>query len=242
MKAYSVLTLLLGSLLANGGQAPKETAKVERVFGSIEDPDRDCKFELDGDKLKLTMKGGKQYDYGDDVKNCPRTLREVKGDFVVTVRSFAVLPENAEPAKGKLAEAGAGLIVLGPKGVTWRSGMHDFRGAERNLMLSLPGTRGPAGLEIKAPGAGVFTRFSRKGDSLDLSVSADGKNWSSVVTLSKLGLGGNPYGWECTVLATQKMILPCFWTSSASSRSREKEIDGCEIGGRRSLIRRADSF
>jgi hypothetical protein len=187
--------LLLGSLLApaapvqkDAEKEKKEREKVERVFGTIEDPDRDCQFVMDGDKLKLTMKGGKQYDYDAKVKNCPRAVREVKGDFVATVRAYAVLPENAAPAEGNMAEAGAGLFIRGPEGETWRSGMHDFRGKQRHLMLILPGSRGPAGLEIKAPGAGVFARFSRKGDSLDLSVSEDGKKWTSVLTMSKLKL------------------------------------------------------
>jgi hypothetical protein len=195
MRACSACVLLLGALVATAAPVPKEREKeqkerekVERVFGPIEDPDRDCQFVLDGEKLKLTMKGGKQYDYDDKLKNCPRAVREVKGDFVVTVRASAVLPENAAPAKGDMAEAGAGLFVLGPKGEAWRSGVHDFLGEQRHRALILPGTHGPAGLEMKAE-QGIFTRFSRKGDSLVQSISGDGKKWISIVTLSELKLG-----------------------------------------------------
>ena len=53
--------------------------RVQRIFGTIEDPDKDCRFTLVKDKLELTMKGGKQYDYFEKLKNCPRAVKGSEG-------------------------------------------------------------------------------------------------------------------------------------------------------------------
>ena len=152
MKSISVSVLLFASFLGIAAQAPKESdkEKMQRIFGTIEDPDKDCRFTLVKDKLELTMKGGKQYDYFENLKNCPRALKEVKGDFVATVRVYAALPEKAQAAKGQTAEAGAGLIVLDEKDRDYRTGMHDFRGKVRNLMLVMPRARRRGGLSAQA--------------------------------------------------------------------------------------------
>lgn len=191
MRSIAICALLFASLVAVAAPVPKEAdnEKVKRLFGTIEDPDKDCRFAIVKDRLELTMKGGKQYDYFEKLKNCPRILKDVKGDFVATVRAFAVLPEKAQAAQGQQAEVGAGLIVLDENGRDYRSGMHDFRGKDRHLMLTIPGSHGPAGLQIKQPGNGVFTRFTRKGDSLALAVSGDGKMWNEILSMSRLKLG-----------------------------------------------------
>ena len=190
MRILPACLLLLCPLLAPAVPSPKETdrEKVERAFGKIEDPDGDCQFALVDGKLKLTMRGGKQYDYDDEgVKNCPRVLREVKGDFVLSVRAHAVLPKKAVAVKGRWAEAGAGIIIIGPKGKAWRTGMHDFLGKERNLMLIVPNSHGPCGFEINNPGDGIYARFTRRGDTLALAHSGDGKKWVEPVIFGKLG-------------------------------------------------------
>ena len=122
----SAWTLLLAlPLVAVAAPVPKETEaeKIEKLFGKIEDPEKDCKFALDGTKLKITLKGGKRYDYDLDgkVKNCPRVLREVKGDFVMTAKIIARLPDKAEPGEGDYPETAAGLMMTGEGEVGWRA-------------------------------------------------------------------------------------------------------------------------
>lgn len=181
--AWLVLILPLVSVAA---PVPKESMKeqVEKAFGKIDDPDGDCKFTLEGGKLKITMKGRKRYDYWEKVTNCPRTTREVKGDFVVTAKVYAELSEKAVPVKGDLAEAGAGLIILGEEKQAWQTGMHDFGGTKRNWMLIAPGPHGPTGFGIKYDGDGAHVRLTRKGNKLTMSIRSDGKEWAEPISMS----------------------------------------------------------
>jgi regulation of enolase protein 1 (concanavalin A-like superfamily) len=191
MRSLSVAVLLVSSFLASAAPDPPDSdkEKVQKVFGTIEDPDKDCRFAMVKDKLELTMKGGKQYDYFEKLKNCPRALKEVKGDFVATVRAYAALPEKAQAAAGETAEVGAGLIVLDENGRDYRTGMHDFRGKDRHLMLVIPGAHGAAGLQLRPPAGRAYTRFTRKGDSLTLSISSDGEKWKEVLSMSRMKFG-----------------------------------------------------
>jgi regulation of enolase protein 1 (concanavalin A-like superfamily) len=183
--------------LAVAAPVPKEseTEKIKKLYGEIVDPDKDCKFKLDGEKLLITMPGGKRYEYWDlDEKppwnqandwkaltNCPRVLREIEGDFVVTVRAYASLPKEPKPAEGTLAEAGAGIIVVNDKGRVWRAGTHDFLSGkgQRDLMAIIPGSHGPSGFELTpgSEGVGLDMRFVRQGDRIRLEHTNDGKKW-----------------------------------------------------------------
>lgn len=93
--------VLAASLVAAAAPVPKETAeqKLARVFGTPVDPNKDCTFDFDGNKL--TIKAGK----GDHALHvaqmrmaAPRTLKEVEGDFVAEVKASAEHPTAAKPA------------------------------------------------------------------------------------------------------------------------------------------------
>ena len=201
MLRITAVLLVLASL-AVAAPVPKESEaeKIKKAFGEIVDPDKDCKFKLDGEKLVLTMPGGKRYDYWDEklpgkpseqekpITNCPRVLREAEGDFVITVRVTAALPKDPEAAEGKMAEAGAGLFIMNDKQRVWRSGMHDFAmpGKDRNLMAIIPGSHGPAGFQLTAgkPGAGLYVRMKRQAGKLSPEFSGDGKKWQGGITMT----------------------------------------------------------
>lgn len=99
MKAATLLMLL--PLVAVAAPVPKETdaQKLEKAFGKPVDPNKDCEFAFDG--KKLTMKAGKG-DHALHVQQgrmaAPRTLKEVAGDFVATVKAAAEPPKDAKPA------------------------------------------------------------------------------------------------------------------------------------------------
>lgn len=182
--------LLVCPLVAPAAPVPKvsEKEQIEKTFGTIEDPDKECTFGLDGDKLKITLKGGKRYDWDrkGKVTNCPRVVREVKGDFVTTVKAHAELPDKAEKAAGEWAEVGAGLIVMGEKDDARRTGMHDFRLDRRLLAITIPNLEGPGGLGLDTAGEGVYVRFTRKADWLATEYSLDGKKWKKTVSTGSM--------------------------------------------------------
>jgi regulation of enolase protein 1 (concanavalin A-like superfamily) len=186
----SVWLLLLAPLLATAAPVPKETdkEKIEKQFGTIDDPEKDCTFALDAGKLTITMKGGKEYTWDRDEKvtNCPRLTKEVKGDFVVTAKVSAELAEKAEKAVGKWAEAGAGVIVIGDKNFARRTGMHDFRTDRRSLAITIPNLEGPGGLGLDSAGNGVWVRLTRKGEWLTAAFSLDGKKWKDTVSTGSM--------------------------------------------------------
>lgn len=190
--ARSAWTLFLAlPFTAVAAPVPKETEaeKIERLYGKVEDPEKDCTFKLDGNALKITLKGGKRYDYDMEgkVKNCPRlTGKEVKGDFVATTLVHAELPDGAKPAEGDMAEAGVGLILLGEKERFRRVGMHDFLDAKRMSMAVLFGCHGQAGVDIKGSGAGIYVRLTRKGEDVEIHLSTDRQKWVWAMTQGKV--------------------------------------------------------
>ena len=162
-----------------------------RGWGTVVDPDRDCTFVEDKGKLTVKVPGSLHdlYPEQTDPKkryNAPRVLREVKGDFVATVKVTA----DWKPGD-KLAGAitvpynGAGLLI-------WVSDTQFIR-LERNLWVRSGRTfsyTGPLyyteGREANNPninssecfkGRSTWLRVARVGENLTTSISHDGKEW-----------------------------------------------------------------
>lgn len=191
----SAFVLFALTPLAVAAPVPKESEseKIKKLYGEIVDPDKDCKFRLDGEKLLITMPGGKRYDYWDNhpelkpgdkqesLKNCPRVMRPLNGDFTMTVLFAVSLPDKAEPVFGKYAEAGAGIMVLS-EGRMKRFGLHEFGGGKRFRMFTLEGSRGAAGIPADDHPGSVHIRLTRRDNLLKFAISDDGEKWSNLVS------------------------------------------------------------
>src|SRR4051812_14203958 len=88
-----VVFLVAGAALAAPVPKEDDAARMVRVYGIAEDPDKDTGFKPSGDTLHLILPQEKRL-LGWRTANAPRVWREVRGDFTVAVRvSFPIRAE-----------------------------------------------------------------------------------------------------------------------------------------------------
>lgn len=174
--AYNVLTA-----------APVKERKAQTIegWGTVIDPDRDCKVKEDGGKVTITVPTTHHdLTYTDDGKklNAPRILRDVKGDFRVQVKVRAFpLPQANTSSSGKHSFVSSGLLVWhddknflrfdraaagGPFPFVWAEHFEDGKSVTHKL--------------VRAGADDTLLRVVRTGDKLTLSFSGDGENWTEV--------------------------------------------------------------
>lgn len=192
LKALLVITaMLLAWRLPAPAAENKEAARAIPGWGSVIDPDGDCKIEQAGGAVKVTVPGKGHDLYPPDSRmNAPRVLAPVTGDFTVQVKVSADFDPGRAPAEGiNRAFHGAGLLI-------WQDELNYFRfergelfrrgdGAHLyfapTLQLRRAGTYHDLGPPVR--GQPVFTepatyfRVQRKGDRMSAWYSRDGKDW-----------------------------------------------------------------
>jgi regulation of enolase protein 1 (concanavalin A-like superfamily) len=175
--------LLVLPALTVAAPVPKgtEADRLRRLFGTPVDPDGECKFLLDGARLRITVPNSPHMlDPGRRVTNAPRTAREVEGDFTATVTARLI-----QPARG----AGQPVFEVGL--VVWHD-EQNFAKIGRSLRFQGEGVQiGGTGAGTVAGrqqfgwgmgGAGYDTenvalRATRTGNTIKMAISKDGKHW-----------------------------------------------------------------
>jgi regulation of enolase protein 1 (concanavalin A-like superfamily) len=192
-----VILLVAVSLPVTAAPPPTETeaAKLKRLWGETSDPDKDCTFSLDGDRLRISMPASvHSIDISGNRKNAPRVLRDAIGDFVMNVK----IVKTALPAGfGQDGLAGAGLIISDDEyvatfqrfhtrtvtadGIVGRAECYRFRNnyvdPDRlqnvaRVAMSMSDLL-PPGMADKP----VYLRLTRKGSEFTTATSPDGKTW-----------------------------------------------------------------
>lgn len=195
MRRLPFLSVLALPLLAVAAPIPKETdaEKLAKLFGTPVDPLKDCKFTLDGTKLTLTAGKG-DHDLAVEAKemNAPRVVKEIEGDFSVSVKVSGEYPKGAKGATEKrtIVFYGAGILV-------WEDEKNYVR-LEKAYIDSLNGT--PVNCygswELRAGGEWVrrgtnedfkmdakdpaYLKLARKGNKFTAAISTDGKKWTEL--------------------------------------------------------------
>jgi regulation of enolase protein 1 (concanavalin A-like superfamily) len=191
-----VLPLLFAlPLLAVAAPIPKETdaQKLARLYGLPVDPAKDCKFTLDGDKLTITAgKGDHDLSVQSNEMNAPRVLKEIEGDFEVTVTVSGPYPKGAKGASEKrtIVFYGSGILV-------WDD-TNNYVRLEKAYVDGLNGTpincygswelfaggewrrRGSNADFVFDPTDTAYLKLSRKGSVFSASLSKDGKEWKEL--------------------------------------------------------------
>src|SRR5262245_38221240 len=106
-----VAMLLVSSPVA--APVPDENQIRDR-YGNWVDPDRDCKLEVKGGKLRVAIPDKlHSMNYNAAKYNAPRLWREVEGDFTAVVRVSFPIPGGGGPfaVTNRWAYHGAGLIA-----------------------------------------------------------------------------------------------------------------------------------
>jgi regulation of enolase protein 1 (concanavalin A-like superfamily) len=196
-----VLAFALGCAGAGVVAAPvpkeNDAARMLRIYGTTVDPDKDCAFEMAGEKLRIMIPAKHHSRSLNSTQwNAPRVARVVEGDFTVTVRvAFPIRPlpgPDADESEDRFATAG--LVVWEDNGETvWvtRSESHAVDRQERfgwnwwlngsNRLVSVAG--------FDKVGEAAYLRLARKGPKLTTNFSRDGKEWTPDTRLGVLDVG-----------------------------------------------------
>jgi regulation of enolase protein 1 (concanavalin A-like superfamily) len=148
------------------------------------DPDRDCRFQIAGDKLTIAVPGT-DHDLGAERgrMNAPRLLLEVEGDFLAQVRVGGDFqPSTDATAPGKVPVVGAGLVLLVDDktyvrlerfGVYLQTRYDDFASWE----LRRDGRRTFTRTSPRLVESTTYLRMQLRGNRMLGSVSEDGQRW-----------------------------------------------------------------
>ena len=191
--ALSVLVSLAAPRLNSSVLAQKKSSKSISGWGTVMDPDKDCKIGFKDKKLSITIpatvhelnprRGG---------MNAPRVLRKVKGDFKVRVKVTAEFkPGTKSKGRGRPFN-GAGILI-------WQNDSNYLR-VERNAYWAGPTLRCyPPLMEYWRDGMysganenpttadyfkgkTTWLEANRQGKNVTVSISHDGKEWKLVKT------------------------------------------------------------
>jgi regulation of enolase protein 1 (concanavalin A-like superfamily) len=166
------------------GPHPEPEGKPLGAWGDAVDPDGDCTFDDQGHALAISVPGT-LHDLNADIDkfNAPRVVREVSGDFSVTVKvvgEFKPGPKSHNPKS--VPYNGGGIFV-------WQDSDNYIRlerGAviRRNKVGTFAifeerewGARGAVNNGKLDPGT-AYLRLQRRGNRILGYTSKDGKNWA----------------------------------------------------------------
>jgi len=157
-------------------------------FGTVLDPDGDCKFTVQSDKLTITLPGK---DHALCIEqnrmNAPRILRELSGDFIAQVKVTSEMPKGAESVVGSRRPFhGAGLLL-------WVDEKTYIRLEKAQVVINGE-TSSYANFELRKDGdftiggstdvtpsdKTTYLRLERRGSKVYGAASDDGIQWASL--------------------------------------------------------------
>jgi regulation of enolase protein 1 (concanavalin A-like superfamily) len=188
----AVLLGFVGSrnALCQGGQGTKPIPG----WGDPIDPDKDTTIGLDGSVLTIAVPAGTHELKPAPARcNAPRVLRDVEGNFEVSVKLSETNDAVIEQPDGTSNRAyGAGLVVWQDErnfvsffrvsnGDAAKDGASDF--AVEYFKDGQPTTYGSV---VKLSGSGgldTWLRLTRRGDKMKTEISFDGKTWTEFAAM-----------------------------------------------------------
>src|SRR5205823_4780259 len=110
-----VLAALFAALILAPSTAQEKKPQSIQGWGTVVDPDGDCRVTEDNGKLTMKVPGTYHdltHSEGRDQLNSPRVLQEAKGDFVaqVKVNPFPIPAENTSTSLG-ICFLSSGLLI-----------------------------------------------------------------------------------------------------------------------------------
>ena len=166
------------------GPHPEPAGTPFGEWGFAIDPDNDCQIVDKGGALEIAIPNTHHDLNADNDKlNAPRVLREVTGDFTMTVQVTGTFKPSAKSTNPKAVPyIGAGIVVwqdsnnyvfLGRAAINRNGRLSEFAAFEEREW----GTRGAVNNRGIQPG-GVYLRLERRNNRLLGYTSKDGRNWS----------------------------------------------------------------
>jgi hypothetical protein len=154
------------------------------------DPDGDYKFVRKRDVLTIEVPGNddalciglssqRMYDNGSSpsVRNCPRLVQTVTGDFIVQVRVSGDFHPQAE-TKPCNARVSAGLVLLSDVGKCAWEALEKVETNDAWFRFPFLMIISPEGIGISdSQGTEIYLRLERAANEVRLSHSKDGRTW-----------------------------------------------------------------
>ena len=205
----------LGSLAIDGvcaGRHPHAGAEGHRNrrLGLALDPQKDAEFVADKKSLRVNVTGSRhQMAVENAILNAPRVMREVEGDFVMTVKVGGDFQPGGKSTNPKsIPFNGAGIIVFSDTDNFIRVERAAFsRGGKVSPYVNFEefegGTRGANDSE-PLKGGDCWVRMERKGSRLQCSISFDGKAWKDLTPIQTVW----PTKLKIGLIATSSSGLP----------------------------------
>lgn len=171
---------------AGAGAARAVSHEEVAGWGTPEDPDGDCRFQVGGDTAIIEVPGTVHELLPPPRKtNAPRVLGPVEGDFVAEVRvTGEVRPADPPAPSSHIAFHGAGLLLWGDAGNFIRLERAAFvRDAQLHTYVLFEHlTQGAPsnGQDVPYLGGPVTLRLERRGAQVLGSFSVDGVRWETL--------------------------------------------------------------
>ena len=189
-----------GRLRAAGTPAVEPKGTELTGWGLAIDPDKDCQFQAEVDKLTVKVPGTRHDLHPESGRlNAPRVMREVEGDFAVRVKVVGEFKPNGKSTNPTgIPYNGAGILVWSdPDNYIRLERAAVLRGDKVGTYVAFEeregGTRGAFHNEVSA-GGDCYLRLERKGSRISGAISFDNVNWKQLKPIdtvwpTKLKLG-----------------------------------------------------
>ncbi len=166
-------------------------AQVIAGWGEVVDPVGDCKIAADKGRLTITVPATLHDLRADKNFAAPRLLQEIEGDFIAQVKVSGFPVPAAHTSTAVASYAGAGLVVWNKNRCLarlMRAGegeAADPRAYVHSEVLQLKNPGAHLGFLTEAP---AYLQIERRGNTLLLRHSTDGRTWSDPQTADNLDL------------------------------------------------------
>jgi regulation of enolase protein 1 (concanavalin A-like superfamily) len=176
-------SLVIGTKRAEGSPAPEPKGVPMPPWGEAIDPQKDSEIAGDKDRVNIKILGTRKGPQA--ILDTPRVMREVEGDFVITVKVVGEFKAGGESVNPKVVPFnGAGILVWSDpdnyirleRAAVSRKGkintyvnFEEFEGGARN-----------ASHNEKMEGGDCWVRMERKGSRIHGGISFDGTTWKDL--------------------------------------------------------------
>jgi regulation of enolase protein 1 (concanavalin A-like superfamily) len=187
MRGRSLLLLAIAPLVLSAAPVPKrnDAARLKEIYGTWDDPDKDCAFAFKGDKLGISLPAAWHVLWPSlrgSTNNAPRVLREVEGDFTAVVRVTFPVPKQVPQEFWPFCSGGLVAWESDKRFMILRRSGGDVNGESEAIFLH-HNTNDRVGMTV-APvgerGESAYLRLKREGKKIVPSWTRDGKSWKRV--------------------------------------------------------------
>lgn len=203
-------SLAIGGVRAAGTPTPEQKGSRLEGWGMVLDPLKDCEFLTEKNSLRLNVTGSRhQRPVEHQILNAPRVMREVEGDFLITVKVVGDFRPGGKSTNPKsIPFNGAGIIVFSDTDNFIRLERAAVnRGGRINPYVNFEefegGSNGVTHSEVMK-GGDCWLRMERKGSKIHGSISFDGKTWKDLKPIQTVW----PKNVKIGLLATSSSGLP----------------------------------